>query len=114
MFHPMAGTVYVSMQVSNEINRCEIIVAGNVGLVMSVAKRYFSELRRSVDGGGSNGVGSILTMQDMIQEVNLLIRWKLRDATIWLRRKIVLILVILRRGRMNNTIINFVFNQDLL
>jgi len=47
------------------------LVDGNVGLVMSVAKRYFSELRRSVEGGGSNGVGSILTLQDMIQEGNL-------------------------------------------
>jgi len=47
------------------------LVDGNVGLVMNVAKRYFSELRRSVEGGGSNGVGSILTLQDMVQEGNL-------------------------------------------
>lgn len=47
------------------------LVDGNVGLVMSIAKRYFSELRRSVEGGGSNGVGSILTLQDMVQEGNL-------------------------------------------
>lgn len=47
------------------------LVDGNVGLVMSVAKRYFHELRRSVEGGGSNGVGSILTLQDMVQEGNL-------------------------------------------
>lgn len=47
------------------------LVDGNAGLVMSVAKRYFSELRRSVEGGGSNGVGSILTLQDMVQEGNL-------------------------------------------
>ena len=67
--------------------KCENqILDGNAGLVMSVAKCYFGKLRRSVYGGESNGVGSMLTMQDMIQESNLLVRWKLRHATTWRRR----------------------------
>jgi len=47
------------------------LVDGNVGLVMNTAHRYFSDLRRSVEGSGSNGVGSILTLQDMVQEGTL-------------------------------------------
>ena len=45
------------------------LVAANVGLVTSIAKRYFSALKYSTQAGG--GVGTILTLQDMIQEGNL-------------------------------------------
>jgi len=47
------------------------LVDGNAGLVMNIAQKYFSALRRSVEGSGSNGVGSILTLQDMVQEGTL-------------------------------------------
>lgn len=47
------------------------LVDGNVGLVVNIAQKYFSDLRRSVEGSGSNGVGSILTLQDMMQEGTL-------------------------------------------
>lgn len=47
------------------------LVDGNAGLVMNISQKYFSDLRRSVEGSGSNGVGSILTLQDMVQEGTL-------------------------------------------
>ena len=46
-------------------------MAGNVGLVLQISRKYAMELKRSVDLSGGNGVGSILTLQDMIQEGNL-------------------------------------------
>lgn len=45
------------------------LTEANSGLVMQIAKKYFRELRRSVEG--ANGVGTILTLQDMVQEGNL-------------------------------------------
>lgn len=47
------------------------IVSSNIGLVLQIAKRYDSDLRRSVEGGGGNGVGTILTLNDLVQEGNL-------------------------------------------
>ncbi len=47
------------------------IVSSNIGLVLQIAKRYDTELRRSVEGGGGNGVGTILTLNDLVQEGNL-------------------------------------------
>ena len=47
------------------------LVAANVGLVMQISRKYANELKRSIDLGESNGVGTILTLQDMIQEGNL-------------------------------------------
>ena len=45
------------------------LVAANVGLVTSVAKRYHQTVKHALQANG--GVGTILTMQDMIQEGNL-------------------------------------------
>ena len=47
------------------------LVAANIGLVFQIAKRYDSELQRSIEGGGGNGVGTILTLNDFVQEGNL-------------------------------------------
>ena len=47
------------------------LVAANIGLVFQIAKRYDSELQRSIEGGGGNGVGTILTVNDFVQEGNL-------------------------------------------
>ncbi len=46
-----------------------ILVSANAGLVTSVAKRYFASLKYSTQSGG--GVGTILTIQDLIQEGHL-------------------------------------------
>lgn len=45
------------------------LVSSNAGLVMQIAKRHFYALKRSSGAGGS--VGTILTLQDMVQEGNL-------------------------------------------
>jgi hypothetical protein len=42
-----------------------ILVSANAGLVTSIAKRHYQALRTATDAGG--GVGTILTLQDMIQ-----------------------------------------------
>jgi len=50
------------------------LLEGNAGLVMQIAKRYFNDLKMSVEGGGgANGasVGTTLTLQDMVQEGNV-------------------------------------------
>jgi DNA-directed RNA polymerase sigma subunit (sigma70/sigma32) len=46
-----------------------VLVSANVGLVTSIAKRHFYALKHASDSLG--GVGTILTLQDMIQEGNL-------------------------------------------
>lgn len=46
-----------------------ILVSANVGLVSSIAKRHYYALKQAIEAGG--GVGTILTLQDMIQEGNL-------------------------------------------
>lgn len=46
-----------------------ILVSANAGLVTSIAKRHFSALKYATKAGG--GVGTILTIQDLIQEGNL-------------------------------------------
>lgn len=45
------------------------LVAANAGLVTSIAKRHYSTLRRNTQGGG--GIGTILTLHDLVQEGNL-------------------------------------------
>jgi DNA-directed RNA polymerase sigma subunit (sigma70/sigma32) len=45
------------------------LVASNAGLVTQIAKRHYWTLKRSNQDG--RGVGTILTMQDLIQEGNL-------------------------------------------
>ena len=45
------------------------LVAANVGLVRSIAKKYSGDLKRATQYSG--GIGTILTLQDMIQEGNL-------------------------------------------
>lgn len=45
------------------------LVAANTGLVTSVAKRHYLALKQATEAGG--GVGTILTLQDLIQEGNL-------------------------------------------
>jgi len=45
------------------------LVSANVGLVTSIAKRHYRSLKQATEAGG--GVGTILTLQDMIQEGNL-------------------------------------------
>ena len=47
----------------------EALVSANVGLVMSIAKRHYHALKHATEAGG--GVGTILTLQDMVQEGNL-------------------------------------------
>jgi len=46
-----------------------ILVSANAGLVTSIAKRHHKSLKYATEAGG--GVGTILTLQDMIQEGNL-------------------------------------------
>eukprot|EP00980_Cylindrotheca_fusiformis_P020306 scaffold7344_cov145-Cylindrotheca_fusiformis.AAC.4 len=46
-----------------------ILVSSNAGLVTSIAKRHYRSLKQATEAGG--GVGTILTLQDMIQEGNL-------------------------------------------
>ena len=45
------------------------MVSANAGLVTSIAKRHYHAVKQSTEFGG--GLGTILTMQDMIQEGNL-------------------------------------------
>ena len=45
------------------------LVAANVGLVRSIARKYSGDLKRATQYSG--GIGTILTLQDMIQEGNL-------------------------------------------
>jgi len=45
------------------------LVAANAGLVTSIAKRHYNTLRRNTQGGG--GIGTILTLHDLVQEGNL-------------------------------------------
>ena len=45
------------------------LVAANTGLVTSIAKRHFASLRRNAEGG--DGIGTILTLQDLVQEGNM-------------------------------------------
>ncbi len=45
------------------------LVSANTGLVTSIAKRHYYSLKQATEAGG--GVGTILTLQDMIQEGNL-------------------------------------------
>mmetsp|Transcript_43331 Transcript_43331/g.131831 ORF Transcript_43331/g.131831 Transcript_43331/m.131831 type:complete len:608 (-) Transcript_43331:605-2428(-) len=47
------------------------LVAANAGLVASMARKYSAAVRSSSRAGGSGGIGSILTVQDLIQEGNL-------------------------------------------
>ena len=47
------------------------LVSYNLGLVLQIAKRYDYELKKSIQGGGGNGVGTILTLSDLIQEGNM-------------------------------------------
>ncbi|KAG7364338.1 RpoD subfamily RNA polymerase sigma-70 subunit [Nitzschia inconspicua] len=46
-----------------------VLVSANTGLVTSIAKRQYYALKHATEVGG--GVGTILTLQDMIQEGNL-------------------------------------------
>ena len=46
-----------------------LLVSANAGLVRNIAKRHYYVLKQMVTTGG--GVGTILTLQDMIQEGNL-------------------------------------------
>ena len=46
-----------------------ILVSANAGLVTSIAKRHHHTLKQAMEAGG--GVGTILTLHDMIQEGNL-------------------------------------------
>lgn len=47
------------------------LVSGNIGLVLQIAKKYEYELKKSVFVGGDSGIGTILTLSDLIQEGNL-------------------------------------------
>jgi RNA polymerase sigma factor (sigma-70 family) len=47
----------------------EALVAANTGLVTNIAKRHYYALKTATEAGG--GVGTILTLADMIQEGNL-------------------------------------------
>ena len=47
------------------------LVSYNLGLVLQIAKRYDYELKKSIASGGGNGVGTILTCSDLIQEGNM-------------------------------------------
>eukprot|EP00535_Pseudo-nitzschia_heimii_P008159 CAMPEP_0197184748 /NCGR_PEP_ID=MMETSP1423-20130617/10472_1 /TAXON_ID=476441 /ORGANISM="Pseudo-nitzschia heimii, Strain UNC1101" /LENGTH=478 /DNA_ID=CAMNT_0042635639 /DNA_START=533 /DNA_END=1969 /DNA_ORIENTATION=+ len=46
-----------------------VLVSANAGLVKTIAKRHYYVLKQMTTAGG--GVGTILTLQDMIQEGNL-------------------------------------------
>lgn len=75
-----------------------VLVSANVGLVTSIAKRHFYALKQATDAGG--GVGTILTLQDMIQEGNIGLMkaaqkfepergWRFSTyATYWIRQRI--------------------------
>lgn len=74
------------------------MMAANVGLVTSIAKRQYASLKQATQAGG--GVGTILTLSDMIQEGNLGLmkaaeRYQPEKdvrfstyATFWIRQKI--------------------------
>jgi RNA polymerase sigma factor (sigma-70 family) len=47
------------------------LVSGNIGLVLQIARKYEYELKKSVIVGGDSGIGTILTLSDLIQEGNL-------------------------------------------
>lgn len=48
------------------------IVAANIGLVTNLAQKQYSTVKRAVQtGGGAGSIGTILTLQDLIQEGNL-------------------------------------------
>jgi len=47
----------------------EKLVSANVGFVTSIGKRHYYALKHATEAGG--GVGTILTLQDMVQEGNL-------------------------------------------
>jgi len=75
-----------------------VLVSANVGLVTSIAKRHYYALKQATDAGG--GVGTILTLQDMIQEGNIGLMkaaqkfepergWRFSTyATYWIRQRI--------------------------
>ena len=46
-----------------------VLVSANEGLVTSIAKRHYYALKQATESGG--GVGTILTLHDMIQEGNM-------------------------------------------
>jgi hypothetical protein len=76
------------------------LVSANAGLVTSIAKRHYYAVKQSTEFGG--GLGTILTMQDMIQEGNLGLMqaaerfepergWRFSTyATYWVRQRIFL------------------------
>jgi hypothetical protein len=75
-----------------------VLVSANVGLVTSIAKRHYHALKQATDAMG--GVGTILTLQDMIQEGNFGLMkaaerfepergWRFSTyATYWIRQRI--------------------------
>lgn len=75
-----------------------LLVSANAGLVTSIAKRHYHVLKQMTNAGG--GVGTILTLQDMIQEGNLGLMkaaerfepergWRFSTyATYWIRQRI--------------------------
>lgn len=75
-----------------------LLVSANVGLVTSIAKRHYHVLKQMTNADG--GVGTILTLQDMIQEGNLGLMkaaerfepergWRFSTyATYWIRQRI--------------------------
>ena len=75
-----------------------VLVSANVGLVTSIAKRHYYALKQATVAGG--GVGTILTLQDMIQEGNIGLMkatqrfepergWRFSTyATYWIRQRI--------------------------
>ncbi|OEU13518.1 Sigma2 domain of RNA polymerase sigma factor, partial [Fragilariopsis cylindrus CCMP1102] len=75
-----------------------VLVSANAGLVTSIAKRHYHALKQATDAMG--GVGTILTLQDMIQEGNFGLMkaaerfepergWRFSTyATYWIRQRI--------------------------
>jgi len=75
-----------------------VLVSANAGLVTSIAKRHYHALKQVTNNGG--GIGTILTLQDMIQEGNLGLMkaaerfepergWRFSTyATYWIRQRI--------------------------
>jgi hypothetical protein len=75
-----------------------LLVSANAGLVTSIAKRHYHALKQATDAMG--GVGTILTLQDMIQEGNFGLMkaaerfepergWRFSTyATYWIRQRI--------------------------
>lgn len=47
------------------------LVAANAGLVLQAARKYDYELKKSIQSQGSQGVGTILTLNDLVQEGNM-------------------------------------------